>query len=72
MSKKVTYHMPEGRSEVFSVLAENKDGTIDIGPEDGPAFVTECRVTETPEVGSATAINPEKPEKPAKKEKDPE
>jgi|GEM_PF-6852813 hypothetical protein len=70
--KKVIYHQEHGDKE-FVVLAENGDGTIDIGPEGGVPVVTRCRVVETREIGCATlvgfkAAKPPKDTKPPKVE----
>lgn len=76
---KVTYHPEDGRQVVFDVLSTNANGTVNIGLPDDPenpgkplVVVGSCRITETVEIGSATAIADEAapakaPAKPAKK-----
>lgn len=69
--KAATYHQPASEGDrVFAVLKENKDGTVDLGPEGGEAVITNCPVVDEPEVGACTidkpAAAPAKEEKPAK------
>jgi hypothetical protein len=67
--KTATYHQPESEgNRAFAVLQENKDGTVDLGPEGGAAVITSCRVTEQPEEGSCTIdkAEPAKSKEPAK------
>lgn len=60
--KKVLYHQEGLEPKEFVILKQHADGLVDIGPEGGPAVVTKCPVTETPKLGSCTAIpEPEAP-----------
>lgn len=54
MSKLATYHQEGGRDIVFAILATHADGTVDIGPEAGPALVTHVSVSKEPAVGFVT------------------
>jgi hypothetical protein len=77
--KQVTYHPEDGRQVVFDVLSTNANGTVNIGLSDDPenpgkplVVVGSCKITETVEIGSATAIadsveESKAPAKPAKK-----
>lgn len=48
------YHQ-EGRDpQRMAVLAENKDGTVNLGPEGGDPIVTSCVVLDAPKPGHAT------------------
>lgn len=53
-SKTVLYHAPFAEPKEFLVLKENKDGTVDIGREDGTVVVRGCKVTDAPVHGHAT------------------
>ena len=58
---KVFYHQewkPDSPT-LFSVLKKNQDGTVDIGPEGGPAVVTNCKITSEPKFGSCTEVKEE-------------
>ncbi len=60
--KKVLYHQENREPQEFVVLKERADGTVDIGPNDGPAVVTKCPITATPTPGSCTLVTePEAP-----------
>lgn len=61
--KQATYHPEEGRQVVFDVLSTNSNGTVNLGFSDDPenpgnplVVVGSCKITETVEIGSATAI----------------
>jgi hypothetical protein len=59
------YHQENQAPKPFAVLKEHKDGTVDIGPEDGEPVVTKCQVVKEPKIGCVTFEK----EKPAKEEK---
>lgn len=63
MSEKVTYHQEGGRDREYVVLSRNTDGTVDIGPEGGPAVVTSAEVVDSPAIGKVTlsAVETEDP-----------
>lgn len=48
------YHTEKNAPHRMHVLKRNADGTVDIGPENGPAIVTNCPVTADPVNGSCT------------------
>lgn len=61
--KQATYHPEDGRQVVFEVLSTNGNGTVNLGFSDDPenpghplVVVSSCKITETVEIGSATAI----------------
>ena len=53
-SKSVLYHSPNAKPKLFVVLKEAKDGTVEIGTEDGTVVVRGCRITDKPELGHVT------------------
>lgn len=64
--KQVKYHPEDGRHVVLDVLSTNANGTVNIGLPDDPEnpgkpllVVGSCKITETVEIGSATAIEEE-------------
>ena len=64
--KTATYYQPESEgNRTFAVLLENKDGTVNLGPEGGEAVITSCRVVDEPEEGACTI------DKPTAKDKEP-
>jgi len=67
--KKAVYHQAAGNSKELYVVAENDNGTVDLGLENDSAIVTGCRVTEGVEIGVCTIISQEKPKKKAAKKK---
>jgi hypothetical protein len=61
--KQATYHPEDGRQVVFEILSSNGNGTVNLGFSDDPenpgnplVVVGSCKITETVEIGSATAI----------------
>ena len=54
-SKTVLYHAPFAQPQEFLILKENKDGTVDIGREDGTVVVRGCKVTDLAVHGHVTA-----------------
>ena len=58
---KVHYHQDNRPPLELTVLNQNKDGTIDIGPEKGEPVVTSCKLLDAPVSGCATAIGVAKP-----------
>lgn len=54
----VAYHPEPGRKLIFDVLATNSDGTLDLG-YCGELVVGRCRLTQTVEIGSCTALDEE-------------
>lgn len=64
--KKVAYHQAFRDPQPFTVLKENENGTVDIGPVGGPAVVTNCPIVGVPEPGSCTLVK-EAPITPAAK-----
>ena len=58
-SKTVLYHSPFAEPKELLVLKENKDGTVDIGREDGTVVVRGCKVTDAPVHGHVTAHTPD-------------
>ena len=60
MSKPVTYCPEEGRHIDFVILKEHDDKTVDVGPEGGPVAVSNCPLSETQDIGTATLKVPEK------------
>jgi hypothetical protein len=57
--KTVQYHSPFAPAKTFLVLKENKDGTVDIGREDGVVVVSGCKITDAPTIGHVTAYTPD-------------
>jgi hypothetical protein len=53
-SKSVLYHSPNAKPKPLVVLKESKDGTVEIGTEDGMVVVRGCRITTEPEMGHVT------------------
>ena len=70
MSDKVTYHQEGGVDREFVILAKNSNGTVDIGPEGGPAVVTGVEIAESRTVGQATLIVADPEDKDSDKETD--
>ena len=60
MSKLVTYCPEEGRHIDFVILKEHENKTVDVGPEGGPIVVSNCQLSDTQDVGTATLKTPEK------------
>lgn len=58
MSKAI-YHPEPGREVEFDVIAQHKDGTVDLAFK-GQPVVTSCKVTETPVIGSCVLLPEEK------------
>lgn len=54
--KTVLYHQEGREPKTFAVLAEHKDGTIDIGPAGGDPVVTSARVLDQPRFGFCTTV----------------
>jgi hypothetical protein len=76
--KKVKYHPEDGRHVVLDVLSTNANGTVNIGLSEDPEnpgkpllVVGSCKITETVEIGSATAIEEEAGEAKEKAPKEP-
>lgn len=59
--KFVHYHQDSREPKRFAVLKMHKDGTVDIGPENGDAVVTSCVLLDAPKPGHCTPF--EQPEK---------
>jgi hypothetical protein len=53
---KVLYHQEAREPKEFTVLKKHENGTLDIGPEGGPAVVTEVKVLDEPKPGYVTLI----------------
>lgn len=60
---KALYYQENKSPLEFTVLKTHPNKSVDLGPEGGPAKITECAVTQNPEIGSCTLVE----EKPAKK-----
>lgn len=53
-------HQRDKAPQVFDIMAENPDGTVDLG-KDGVTVITRCKVASEPTPGTCTRIEP-KPE----------
>lgn len=59
----VLYHTEGNAPLLLVVLKKNKDGTVNIGPDGGPAIVTNCPIVDEPKPGYATVVVESEPEK---------
>lgn len=61
--KATYYHDVSGKlvAREFTVLKKHADGTVDLGPEGGEAKITNCKLTDAPENGSAVLVEAAKP-----------
>ncbi|WP_395753330.1 hypothetical protein [Prosthecobacter sp.] len=67
--EKVLYHQEFRDPKEFCILKKNPDGTLDVGPEGGPAVVTSVPVVTEPKNGHVTLLVVEEEEKPKGKAK---
>lgn len=54
MPNNVTYHQESGEDRSYVILAENSDGTVDVGPDGGPVVISNCQVSKKAEFGKVT------------------
>ena len=52
--KTAIYHQEFRDPKPFAILAEHKDGTVDLGPEGGDVVIAKCPVSAEPKPGHAT------------------